>query len=94
MNDFILEVLVLATILAVIITSLVEVVKHTVNVPKRALPIIGLALGLVVGALSYPFTSLDLTMRLWAGAFSGLGARGFFEIAKFTKLLKGEKKNG
>lgn len=94
MNDFMLEVLVLATILAVIIASLVEVVKRTVNVPKRALPVVGLALGLVVGALCYPFTSLDLTLRLWAGAFSGLGATGFFEIAKFMKFLKGEKKNG
>lgn len=94
MNDFMLEVLVLATILAVIITSLIEVVKHTTNVPKRALPVVGLALGLAVGALCYPFTTLDLTMRLWAGAFSGLTATGFFEITKFMKLLKGEKKNG
>ncbi|MNW69413.1 hypothetical protein D3C74_484100 [compost metagenome] len=54
--------------------------KITVNVPKNLLPWIGLAIGLLIGWAAYPFSDLDLTLRLWGGALAGLSATGLFEL--------------
>ncbi|GAA5416186.1 hypothetical protein Pryu01_01218 [Paraliobacillus ryukyuensis] len=75
------QVLIFATVLLPIVTSLVELVKRTVNIPKNIVPMISLVVGLAVGAASYPFTDLELIMRLWAGGFAGLAGTGLFELA-------------
>jgi len=75
------DVLVFATVLAAFVTALVQLVKVTVNVPKNIVPLIGLGIGLVIGAAAYPFTDLELVLRLWAGGLSGLSATGLFELA-------------
>ncbi|MNC63461.1 hypothetical protein D3C75_1135830 [compost metagenome] len=41
----------------------------------------GLAIGLFIGAVSYPFTDMALILRLWAGGLAGLSATGLFELA-------------
>ncbi|KYG28189.1 holin [Alkalihalobacillus trypoxylicola] len=73
-------VLIFATVISPIILALVELIKKTVNVKKNFIPLLALIVGLAIGALSYPFTDLDLTFRLWAGGFAGLAATGLFEI--------------
>lgn len=73
-------ILIFATIISPVILALVELVKITVNVPRNIVPLLALIVGLMVGAISYPFTDLDLTLRLWAGGLSGLAATGLFEI--------------
>lgn len=40
-----------------------------------------LVIGLLIGVVAYPFTELDLTLRLWAGGLAGLSATGLFELA-------------
>lgn len=80
-NEIFKIVLAYASVLAVFVLALVQMVKNTINVPKNLLPLIGLAIGLMVGALAYPFTDLNLTLRLWAGALAGLSATGLFELA-------------
>jgi hypothetical protein len=74
------QVLLFATVLLPIVTALVELVKKTVNLPKNYLPLISVIVGLIVGAISYPFTDFELVLRLWAGGFAGLAGTGLFEV--------------
>lgn len=69
-----------ATMLAPILTALMQVVKSTYPLPKNWLPLINLLLGIGLGAAGYMFTDLDLTMRLWAGGMAGLSSVGLFEL--------------
>ncbi|WP_339288269.1 holin [Paenibacillus sp. FSL E2-0201] len=75
------EVMAFASILAVFVLALVQLVKNSINIPRNAVPIIGLLLGLLIGAAAYPFTELDIVLRLWAGGLAGLSATGLFELA-------------
>jgi hypothetical protein len=70
-----------ASILAVFVLALVQLVKNSINIPRNAVPIIGLLIGLFIGVVAYPFTELDLVLRLWAGGLAGLSATGLFELA-------------
>ncbi|WP_339321366.1 holin [Paenibacillus sp. FSL W8-0194] len=89
-NQVLDSVLTFASVLAVFVLALVQLVKSTVNVPKNIVPVIGLVVGLVVGAASFPFTDLGLVLRLWAGGIAGLSATGLFELA-FNKRNGGTK---
>lgn len=80
-NDALNHVLSFASILAVFVMALVQLVKNTVKLPRNWVPLVGLGLGLLVGIASSPFTNMDLIMRLWAGGLAGLSATGLFELA-------------
>lgn len=80
-NQVLDSVLTFASVLAVFVLALVQLVKSTVNVPKNIVPLIGLVVGLVVGAAAFPFTDLELALRLWAGGIAGMSATGLFELA-------------
>ncbi len=80
-NDLLNSVLAFASTLAVVVLALVQLVKTTVNVPKNIVPLIGLVVGLLIGAVAYPFTELMLVPRLWSGGLAGLAATGLFELA-------------
>ncbi|MBY0011514.1 holin [Paenibacillus typhae] len=83
-NEVLTSVLAFATVIAVFVLAAVEAIKRTVNVRRNALPAVGLVVGLLIGWVAYPFTELDLVLRLWAGALAGLSATGLFELA-FSK---------
>ncbi|MET1176937.1 holin [Peribacillus simplex] len=74
------QVLIFTTILAPIVAAVVQVVKQTVTLPNNVLPILSLVIGLAVGSVAFPFTEMDLVLRLWAGAFAGLGGTGLYEL--------------
>jgi len=80
-NEVLNEVLAFASVLSVFVMALVQLVKNTVNLPKNIVPAVGLSIGLLVGALAYPFTSMELVLRLWSGGLAGLSATGLFELA-------------
>lgn len=80
-NQNLIDVLAYASVLAVFVLALVQLVKKSINVPNNILPLIGLIIGLLVGAAAYPFTDLELVLRLWAGGLAGLSATGLFELA-------------
>lgn len=86
------QVLLFATILAPIIVALNELVKRTVNMPKNLIPLMGFFLGLIVGVIAYPFTDLDIALRLWAGGLSGLSSVGLFELGKYREGNTKEEK--
>ncbi|MNP27442.1 Phage holin [compost metagenome] len=75
------DVMAFASILAVFVLALVQLVKNSINIPRNAVPVIGLLIGLLIGAAAYPFTDLDIVLRLWAGGLAGLSATGLFELA-------------
>ena len=74
-------VLIFATLLTPIVTALVELVKHTVSLPKNFVPLLSFVLGIVIAIVAYPFTDLAIDHRAWAGTFAGLAATGLFELA-------------
>ncbi|KQU19220.1 holin [Bacillus sp. Leaf13] len=86
------QVLIFTTILAPIVAAVVQVVKQTVNLPNNALPILSLVIGLGVGSVAFPFTDMDIVLRLWAGAFAGLGGTGLYEL--IAKREGTSKKSG
>ncbi|WP_150273219.1 holin [Paenibacillus tepidiphilus] len=75
------NVLAFASALSVVILALVQLIKNNINLPRNIIPFIGLGVGLLIGAVAYPFTELDLTLRLWSGGLAGLSATGLFELA-------------
>ncbi|MDH6670157.1 hypothetical protein M2277_000801 [Paenibacillus sp. LBL] len=79
-NEVLTTVLAFATTLAVFVLALVQLAKKTINMPVNIVPVVGLIIGVLVGAAAYPFTDLDLTLRLWAGGIAGLSATGLFEL--------------
>jgi hypothetical protein len=79
-NEVMQQVLIFTTILAPIVAAVVQVVKQTVTLPNNVLPILSLVIGLAVGSVAFPFTEMDLVLRLWAGAFAGLGGTGLYEL--------------
>lgn len=68
-NEALSNVLAFASVLAVFVMALVQLVKNSINLPKQAIPAVGLVIGLLVGAVSYPFTDMTLVLRLWAGGW-------------------------
>jgi len=84
------NVLAFATLIAVFVVALLQLVKNTINLPKNIVPLVGFIIGLAIGAAAYPFTDLDLTLRLWGGGIAGLSATGLFELA-FNKRSGGTK---
>ncbi|WP_407270354.1 holin [Radiobacillus sp. PE A8.2] len=76
------QVLSFASVLAPIVSALVQLVKKTVDVEKNYIPLISLMIGILLGSLAFPITSLGLGSRLWAGGVAGLAATGLFEMVK------------
>jgi hypothetical protein len=74
------NVMAFASVLAVFVLALVQLVKTTINLPKNIVPLIGVVIGILVGAAASPFTDLELVLRLWAGGLAGLSATGLFEL--------------
>lgn len=79
------EILILGAVISGVVLGVIELIKSTDAVPKRWLPLVGVFIGLVAGYFSYPFSSLSIEMRLWAGLVAALGATGFFELVKPIK---------
>ncbi len=75
------HVMAFASILTVFVLALVQLVKNSIKLPSNTVPIIGFMIGLLIGAGAYPFTELDIVLRLWAGGIAGLSATGLFELA-------------
>jgi hypothetical protein len=79
-NDVMTQVLIFATLIAPIASAFVELIKRSVNLPNNILPVLSLVAGLLIGALGFPFTDIDIALRLWAGAFAGLSGTGLYEL--------------
>lgn len=74
------DVMAFASMLAVFVLALVQLVKKSIKLPRNAVPVVGFMIGLLTGAAAYPFTELNIVLRLWAGGLAGLSATGLFEL--------------
>lgn len=83
-------VLIFASILAPIITALVEVIKKATNIPVNFVSVLALIVGLMIGFAAEPFTNLDYVNRLWAGGLAGLASVGLFEVLKQRESITKE----
>ncbi len=80
-NQNLNDVLAFASVLAVFVMAVVQLVKNTINLPKNIIPLVGVIIGLLLGLAFYPFTDLQTVERLWGGGLAGLSATGLFELA-------------
>ena len=85
------QVIIFSTVLAPIILALTQLFKTSVKAPKNIIPLVSVAIGLLVGLCSSPFTDLDIYLRLWSGLLAGLSATGLFEL---TNTREGTTKGG
>lgn len=90
-NQNLSDVLAFASVLSVFVMSVVQLIKTTVNPPKRVIPLIGVVIGLFIGWASFPFTDMDVPLRIWAGGLAGLSATGLFELAFNNRSDKNKK---
>ncbi|TCI25590.1 holin [Exiguobacterium sp. SH5S4] len=76
------ELLLLVTLIAPVIVGLNEVAKQSINIPKNLVPLVALFIGILVGIAAAPFTTVDIYVRIWAGAIAGLTSTGLYEVGK------------
>ena len=81
-NQIMQEVLMFTAMIAPIVLGLVEAVKRTVRLPNNLLPALSLVIGVLLGLAAYPFTDMEPILRIWAGAYAGLGGTGIYETLK------------
>ncbi|MBC1801135.1 holin [Listeria booriae] len=81
------ELLVYMTFLAVVVPVVIQAVKQAEVVPKKWLPVVSIAVGIVLGlaALWLPGAGSPAVMA-WAGGLAGAGGTGVFEV--FTNRAK------
>lgn len=81
------EVLAFSTVIAIFVSAFMEMLKRVTSIHLKYVPIIAFLVGIAVGAAAYPFTELDLTLRIWAGGIAGWMASGIYETVKQSKKL-------
>lgn len=68
-----------------LITALVQVLKTTLKLATRYVPIVSVAVGILFGLLLQPLTDYNIYMMAVAGLFGGLAASGAFDLSKVVK---------
>ena len=74
-----------AVILAPITTGIIEVVKQTLNVDARYLPILSLLVGILVAVAIALGTGQDVVQFILVGIVGGLSASGLYDQAKIKE---------
>ena len=85
------EILIIASIIAPVTSGIVQAIKKATNVNENLLPIVAVLVGIILGILATFLVDVDLGIRMWAGAISGLASTGLFEL---SKNVKDEVENG
>ena len=76
-----------AVILAPITTGIIEVVKQTLNIDNRYLPILSLLVGILVAVAIALGTGQDLAQYILVGIVGGLSSAGLYDQ---TKIMEDE----
>lgn len=85
------EILIIASIISPVTSGIVQVIKKATNVNENLLPIVAVLVGIILGILATFLVDVDVVIRIWAGAISGLASTGLFEL---SKNVKDEVENG
>lgn len=81
------SVLTFATLIAIFVTLALETFKKLMEgfnkpVHPSLLPAVAFLIGVAMGAIAYPFTDMELVLRLWAGGVAGWMASGLYDTVK------------
>lgn len=74
-----------AVILAPLTTGIIEVVKQTLNIDNRYLPILSLLVGIFVAVAIALGTGQDVVQFVLVGIVSGLSASGLYDQTKIKE---------
>ena len=74
-----------AVILAPITTGIIEVVKQTLNINNRFLPILSLLVGIFVAVAIALGTGQDVVQFILVGIVGGLSASGLYDQGKIKE---------
>jgi len=75
----------LAVVLAPITTGIIQVVKQTLNIDNKYLPIISLLVGILVAVLIALGTGQDIVQYILVGVIGGLSASGLYDQKKIAE---------
>lgn len=76
------QILVYATILAPIVTGLVQITKGVVGANGKLIPLMSVAIGVAVG-LAYGWTvDGEAVLYMWGGLLAGMSSVGVYELVK------------
>lgn len=84
MEELVNNAVLVAVILAPLTTGIIEVVKRTVDISERYLPIASLLVGIFVAILIALGTGQDLVQYTLVGIVGGLSASGLYDQAKIA----------
>lgn len=83
MNDQMLKLLAVATVLAPVVSGIVQIMKKYTIAEGKLLPVLGVFCGIVIGGLwGVSFAPNEVIAYLWSGLIAGLASVGVFELAK------------
>lgn len=85
MENYMQEILLLATAIAPITTALVQVFKKALGIGANFLPVVGVVIGILLGLAATPIFNTPLVENAWAGLVAGLMSVGLFEFGKGVK---------
>lgn len=87
------EILLAASVIGAIVMAVTQMVKQVVE-DNKWLPIVNVVIGILVGVV-YAVTIVkgDIAIYAWAGALSGLGAGGFYDLQANIKGLNNQRKS-
>lgn len=77
------EILAMATAIAPVTLAVIEAIKQALGINERYYPVLAIFIGALLGVAAY-FLDVEIGLRIWAGAISGLSAVGLFELGKQT----------
>ena len=84
-EEFINNAVMVAVILAPITTGIIEVVKQTLNIDARYLPILSLLVGIFVAVAIALGTGQDVVQFVLVGIVGGLSSSGLYDQGKIKE---------
>lgn len=87
------EILTATAVIGAVILASTQMIKQVVN-DNKWLPILNVLIGIAIGVV-YALTIVngEVPVYAWAGAISGLGAGGFYDLQANIKGLNNQRKS-
>ena len=86
------QILIAASLLTLVTTAVVEVIKQALDVPGKYVPLVALVTGIILGlATAVIVPGYTVGALAWVGGLSGLASAGLFDFSKANKTLEEAK---
>lgn len=77
------EILMMSSVIAPVTLAVIQAIKQALWIDDKYYPLLAIFIGALLGVAAY-FMDVEIGLRIWAGAISGLSAVGLFELGKQT----------